>query len=360
MPIHESDQWRQQYFASTECPADVHIPTDDSMAYALNPLHRWIYDKLRVARSQGIECGPAAAAPLHYPVFSKPVTNLKGMGVGSRILRDARDHRTHCNAQDFWMTLLCGEHVSTDWAVVNGEATWCRHTLGIPGTAGTFDYWKVEAVSRPGVEKYSIDWIRQNLRDYTGMLNVETIGGQIIEAHLRFSDQWPDLYGRKWVDAAVRLYDQKIWKFPDTDRTDAYSVVLFGPHGRPYRLPSAAKLAHYRSIPGVSSLQITFSADVPPSAHAMPPGGFRLAIINCFDLNVGLRLRTTLAREFGLISVKPASSMAPRAAAGLRNRSNPTYRPMGPLAPMPERSNPAMSKDADRTSPDWRAIRSYG
>ena len=30
---------------------------------------------------------------------------------------------------------------------------------------------------------------------YTGMVNFETIGGRIIEAHLRFADQWPDLYG---------------------------------------------------------------------------------------------------------------------------------------------------------------------
>ena len=27
------------------------------------------------------------------------------------------------------------------------------------------------------------------------MINLETIGGRIIEVHLRFADQWPDLYG---------------------------------------------------------------------------------------------------------------------------------------------------------------------
>src|SRR6202011_5216347 len=82
MPIYECDQWREQYFTAVECPPYVHIPTDDSMAYALNPRHRWIYNKLIVARAQGIECGSQEVAPRHYPVFSKPVTNLKGMGVG--------------------------------------------------------------------------------------------------------------------------------------------------------------------------------------------------------------------------------------------------------------------------------------
>jgi hypothetical protein len=41
-------------------------------------------------------------------------------------------------------------------------------------------------------------------RGYTGILNTETIGGRMIEVHLRMSDQWPDLYGAGWVDALVR------------------------------------------------------------------------------------------------------------------------------------------------------------
>ena len=59
MPIYETDPWRMQYFAGVHCPADVHIPTDDSAAYEFNPRNRWIYDKSVIARSQGIECGPA-------------------------------------------------------------------------------------------------------------------------------------------------------------------------------------------------------------------------------------------------------------------------------------------------------------
>ena len=74
------------------------------------------------------------------------------------------------------MTFLSGEHVSTDWAVVKGQPTWCRHTLGIPGAAGTFDHWVIEASSRLPLEHYSAEWIGRNLPDYTGMLNIETIG----------------------------------------------------------------------------------------------------------------------------------------------------------------------------------------
>ena len=300
MPIYESDPWRMQYFTAVDCPPDVHIPTDDTDAYKFNPRHRWIYDKLLVAKSQGLECGLHGAAPAHYPVFCKPVTNLKGMGAGSCVLENERDYREKCKAGDFWMKLMSGEHISTDLAVVRGETAWCRHTLGIPGIEGTFDYWMIQARARPGLGRYCRDWIRAHLPDYTGMLNIETIGGRIIEAHLRFSDQWPDLYGRKWLGALVRLYQHHTWHFSDVERADGYSVVLFGPHGKPYLHPPPKMLAAYRAALGVSSVQITFFEDRPPQAHTMPPGGFRLAVINSFNLEAGMRLRSLMAREFGL------------------------------------------------------------
>ena len=81
------------------------------------------------------------------------------------------------------------------------------------------------------------------------MLNLETIGGRIIEAHLRFADQWPDLYGKGWVEALVRLYQHERWDYPDTDRRDGYSVVLFGPHGPRYRHPPQALVDEVRAMP---------------------------------------------------------------------------------------------------------------
>src|SRR5262245_30256202 len=92
VPICESDPWRTQYFDAVACPADVFIPTEDSDAWTWNPLHRWIYDKLAVALSQGLQAAPHGVAPQSFPVFSKPIYNLKGMGVGSRVLSSADDY----------------------------------------------------------------------------------------------------------------------------------------------------------------------------------------------------------------------------------------------------------------------------
>lgn len=298
MPICEADPWRLQYFAGIACPSDVLIPTEDSDAWVWNPRHRWVYDKLAVAQSQGLPCGPHGTIPPAFPVFSKPIVNLRGMGVDSRILNDADDYAAHLAAGHMWMPLLQGRHVSTDVAVIDGRPCWWRHVTGQPAGEGTFDTWTVHAEADPSIEASCAAWIATHLAGYTGMLNLETIGGRIIEAHLRFSDQWPDLYGSGWVEAVIGLYARGIWDFDDRARQTAFSVVLFGPQGPHYRHPPSDTIASIRARPAVSSVQITFHEDRPPATHAMPPGGFRLAIVNAYDLAAGLQAREELRRAF--------------------------------------------------------------
>jgi hypothetical protein len=296
MPIHEADPWRLQYFSHIQTTAD--ITTEDTDAWLWYPAHRWAYDKLAVALSQGLEAGPHGTTPPRFPVFSKPIINLKGMGVGCRMLASAADYERHYAPGHFWMTLLEGRHVSSDLAVVDGAPRWWRHVTGKPAGEGTFDYWIVRAEPDAEIEGRCGDWVKAHLARYTGMLNIETIGGTIIEVHLRFADQWPDLYGAGWVDAIARLYEKGVWDFADADRRGGYSVVLFGPSGVHYRHPPLALIDAIKSTPGVSSVQITFHEEVAPERHAMPPGGFRLAVVNGFDLSASLAARERLKEHF--------------------------------------------------------------
>jgi len=298
MPIREADPWRLQYFTDAACPDEVDIPTEDGDAYVWYPEYKWLYNKLAVAESQGLPCAPHGIDPTSFPVFSKPIYNMRGMGAGSRVLRSLKEYKHLQRPGHMWMELLEGEHVSTDVAVVDGRPQWFRHSHGIGIGDGMFDYWVVEAQHRAQLEDYITAWSTRSLAGYTGMLNVETIGGRIIEAHLRFADQWPDLYGAGWVDALVRLYAEKTWDYPDTDRRDGYSVVLFGAHGVQYAHPSAEVVDEVRRLPEVSSVQITFHEDRPPASHSMPPGGFRLAIVNTPNLETGIAARQQLALSF--------------------------------------------------------------
>nr|WP_294514020.1 hypothetical protein [uncultured Rhodopila sp.] len=291
MPIIERDVWRRQYFQNIPCPDDVVIPTDDVRAWPLYPSHRWIYDKLAVALSQGLEAAPHGVMPPRFPVFSKPMINLRGMGAGSRAIVSEEDYRAALAGGHFWSTLLTGPHVSTDLAMVDGNPVWWRHTTGVTAPGGTFDYWHIHAEAMPEIEDWCGTWSRKHLAGYNGMANFETIGGRIIEAHLRFADQWPDLYGPGWINAVVALYATGRWDYPEANRADGYSVVLFGPHGRRYRHPPAEVVERALGLDGVSSVQITFHDDRDPAGHSMPPGGFRLAVINTTCLASGQSAR---------------------------------------------------------------------
>jgi hypothetical protein len=298
MPVHEIDPWRMQYFAGIDCPADVHIPTEDSDAWEWNPQFRFVYDKLWVAQSQGLAAGPHGTRVPSFPVFSKPVSNLRGMGAGSRVIASAEEYERHFTPGHFWMTLLEGRHVSSDVAVVDGAARWWRHATGKPAGEGTFDHWTVHAERDAAIEHHCGAWIARHLPGFTGMINLETIGGRIIEAHLRMTDQWPDLNGTGWVESVVGLYASKKWSFEDRDRRDGFSVVLFGAHGAHYRHPPQSLLNEVRAMPNVSSVQITFHEDREPERHSMPPGGFRLAIVNAWDLAAGHEAREKLRAHF--------------------------------------------------------------
>lgn len=299
MPICEIDPWRTQYFERVPCPANTLIPTEDSDAWNWNPRHRWVYDKLEVALRQGLQAAPHGVAPQRYPVFSKPLYNLKGMGVGSRTLRSHTDYEAAYQPGHMWMALLEGDHISSDVALVDGSPKWWRHARGLASGDGTFDHWEVASAAEPAVEAWGGDWCRQHLTGYTGMVNLETIGGRIIEVHLRFADQWPDLYGGDpWVEAVIELYTHKVWRYDDHDRQRGYSVVLFLPHGPRYRYPPAELVRGIERRPGISSVQITFHENLAPAQHAMPPGGFRVAIVNCWDREAGNAARAELRRHF--------------------------------------------------------------
>ncbi len=298
MPIVEADPWREQYFTAVSCPDDVVIPTDDELAYQRYPQHRWIYNKLLICETQELDNAPHDIMPRQFPVFSKPIYNMRGMGCGGKIIESPQQFRAAVQPGHMWMPLLSGEHVSTDAAVIDGKAVWWRHTIGKTLDQGMFDHWVILAESRLDIEAYCGAWLRRHLKGYTGCVNIETIGTKIIEAHLRFADQWPDLYGPKWIDAVVGLYASGRWRHRDDARRTGYSVVLFGAHGPRYKKPDHEAVNEFLTWPGMSSIQITFHEEKAPELHSMPPGGFRLAVVNCWNLETGLRVRERLAALF--------------------------------------------------------------
>lgn len=303
MAIFEREPWACFCFETLSPEDQAILPTDDVAAWEKFPEHRWVYDKLRIAQSQGLEAAPHGVRPNRFPVFSKPIMNLRGMGRDSRVVMSSEAYDAGMVPGHFWMTYLRGRHISTDIAVLGGKVVWSRHAEGMPGIVGTFDYWHLLPYAMPDLDVYLSSWIERNLGDFTGMMNIETIDNRIIEVHLRSAFQWTDLYGgAAWVEAVAGLYRDQKWTFKQPPIVDSYSVVLFGPHGRRYQYPPEELRRKTLEIPGISNIYYSFDEKLPPEYHSMPPGGFRLAVINCTDLVVGRGVRRQLMQEFGLVA----------------------------------------------------------
>ena len=131
--------------------------------------------------------------------------SLGGMGAGSRIIETEDDYWTSLTPGHMWSILLHGKHYSTDIAAVTGKVVWMSHARGGAGPQQTFDYWEINVPVDPNIRQCITDFVQAHLGTFSGMLNMEIIGNKIIEIHLRFSPQWPDIYG-EW-------FCRRLWSF---------------------------------------------------------------------------------------------------------------------------------------------------
>lgn len=151
----------------------------DGEAWQAHPNLRWIYDRLQLSQALEYECGPAGTLPPRPgPWFVKPIINLNGMGVDAHA--QIYDGGTHFPVRPggFWMPRFTGRHLSLD--LKRGPNAWqvefaveCIYRNNRP-----HEWRKVK--DRPALpvlvppDATDISW-----------LNVEMIGGKVIEVHLR-------------------------------------------------------------------------------------------------------------------------------------------------------------------------------
>ena len=144
----------------------------------------WIYDKLIVARRQGISAAPAGiSVPAAGEYIVRPITNIRMMGRGAQRLwlEPGDDHSVPDGY--FWSEVLTGPHVSVDYH-------WGQQGLTVQGFRD--DAYRLDRFSR---------WCRvdrdrplpamlHDLKYYQQWINVEYIGDRVIEVHLRYNDDF--------------------------------------------------------------------------------------------------------------------------------------------------------------------------
>lgn len=195
---------------------NVKVPLLDRDAWDMYPDYQHLYNKLYVSRTSGIRSNliGASRGPYSYPVIVRPVYNLFGMGDGAtRVSMPMEFEQLDCSGY-FWAENINGAHVSWDMALVKGDIKWMQTWIGHKHSSmspGVFSRWSTQEAS-PASERNVEDWVSKNLQEFTGMVNLETIGGKVIECHLRVGDALymgdPGL-----LQAIVDLYATGEWHF---------------------------------------------------------------------------------------------------------------------------------------------------
>lgn len=144
----------------------------------------WIYDKLIVARRQGIRSAPAGIpVPESAEYIVRPITNIRMMGRGARRMWIQAGDDEPVPDGFFWSEVLEGPHLSVDYHWGEQALTVQGHRDD-PGRLDRFSRWNRVDQDMPLPE------ILHGLEDHQEWINVEYIGDRVIEVHLRFNDDF--------------------------------------------------------------------------------------------------------------------------------------------------------------------------
>jgi hypothetical protein len=208
----------------------VKIMCTDPEAWCEYPDFNQVYNKIWVAESQEIPCGPMGVYPHDedYPVIFKPIINLYGMSRGVKKINNEEEYDANISDGLFWEKFLDGannSHKCVDIVMKKGSICFVSALTSIanPNNDGSFDYHFTDPnyVLPLRVRK----WIECMLGDYTGCVNIETITDKIIECHLRFNgdSQMYDYHFVKELISFLNPLNEKmvfqynipqIWLFP--------------------------------------------------------------------------------------------------------------------------------------------------
>jgi hypothetical protein len=287
-PFKHYDLREMEQYATLEVREGVVIPTTDEGAWEHLPKFRWVYSKLDVALSQGMDAAPMGVVPKNFPVFMKPVINLHGAGVGARALATEDEYEKHKHLSGFfWMEHLQGDHLSHDFVVDKGEVLFTLTFRGESLGKGMFDYW--ETVDGGNSVLYAKEWIRKYLADYTGCVNLEMLGYRIIECHLRMGDI-DGLGDAELMQGIVDVYAGKRWTFSKKLKP-FYEFALWGEWGTTYAIDEdkAKDICTNLTFCQIDDSRLYFQN---------PVGGVRVAIIGGYDKLECVRARQLLYESF--------------------------------------------------------------
>lgn len=183
----------------------MNYPINDFEAYKYYSKYNFLYNKKFICEFQNLNYGNLDTYPKKYPIISKPIINLKGMGYNAIKINNIQEFINNNIYGNFWCEFVKGKHYSYDFMLNDTKIIFycCFEGIKNNKNLGKFNYWKfIKDIKYPEIID---ELINKYLKKYFGFLNIEVINNKIIEVHLRKGDI--DFLPKKFYDFNNNNFD---------------------------------------------------------------------------------------------------------------------------------------------------------
>lgn len=173
-----------------------------------DPSDLWMFDKLILSRKLGYLCGPAGVAPPQESTYIvRPCVNYRMMSRGACFMQLSPDQHDTVPDGYFWSEVFKGRHFSFDY-------NYGQQVLAVegfrddPSVLDRFSLWRKVHIN------FTLPSIIADVAKKYEWLNVEVIGDKIIEAHLRYNDD----FSNHTSNEIIPVWRDKFYKSECGDR----------------------------------------------------------------------------------------------------------------------------------------------
>ena len=166
----------------------------DGEAYDNFPDYNWIYDKLVIAKSQGLMSGKLEELNyktfdnVKFPIFIKPrLGNKTGASKNCYKIKTKDELKKYSHIENMmWCEFIDEKEGMTDFFILNGKIVHQITYKYSDELNGFSDVWKyISPENKPPIKIRQ--WVEANMSGYNGVLNAQYRGNYIIEIGLRLA-----------------------------------------------------------------------------------------------------------------------------------------------------------------------------
>jgi hypothetical protein len=204
----------------------LNMPFFDNTCYERYPNYRFLYDKLWIIKSQGLNGGrleklEGKEDKVNYPIFIKPRWgHLSASSKNCFKISTADELKKYIHYKNMmWSDFIDAKEIMTDYILLNGKIVH-QITYVYSEKQNEFsDDWKfISPASTPAPNV--TEWIKTHIKDHTGVINVQCRDNKIIEAGLRLARGGAYLVSTEnaaLIENVNRIFDSQTWHYNLTD-----------------------------------------------------------------------------------------------------------------------------------------------